>query len=303
MKIVLAGATGFIGPELTQRLLEAGHQLSVLTRRPADPLSHDRVQRVHWDGASFSSSWANHLSGVDAVINLSGENIAARRWTPLQKNKIIQSRIQSVKALAEAIRNSAQKPKVYLNASAVGFYGNTQDNEITETSPKGKGFLADTCEIWERTVSLISELGIRTIFLRFGVVLERGGGALAKMLPPFQFFMGGPLGSGKQWLSWIHRTDTVRLIEFALQKNELQGPINVTAPNPEKMEDFCRVLGKILHRPSWLPVPGFALKALLGEMSEILLEGQKVLPQKALNAGFVFEFPHLETALKNILER
>ena len=190
-----------------------------------------------------------------------------------------------------------------INASAIGYYGNVPEGDITEISPKGRGFLADTCDQWEQEARAVEKWGVRTVLLRNGIVLGEGGGVLSKMIPPFQFFAGGPLGSGGQWVSWIHREDVVGAILFALGKNEISGPVNTTAPNPVRMRDFCREIGKVLKRPSWVSVPPFALKLMLGEMSEMLLDGQKAIPQKLLAHHYAFKFPNLQAALLNILNQ
>ncbi len=299
MKIMIAGGTGFIGGELVSELRKKDHEVFLLSRsqrKSADP----KIHYLPWDGESVGL-WAKEMGAVNAVINLAGEPIAQKRWSPAQKNKIVQSRLLATRAIVEAISKSDRKPKVLINASAVGYYGDVSEGEVSETHPKGSGFLAETCDAWEKEVRAAEALGLRTVCLRIGVVLERGGGALSKMLTPFQMFAGGPLGSGKQWFAWIHREDVVRIILFALENESLSGAVNTTAPNPVTMSQFCHELGKVLQRPSWAPVPAFVLKMLLGEMSEMLLGGQKAVPAKLLKHGFVFKFPVLKEALSDIL--
>ena len=299
MKIMIAGGTGFIGGDLVAQLRSKGHELFLLSR--SEKKSADsNIHYLPWDGKS-SGSWGSQMSAMDAVINLAGEPIAGKRWSAAQKDKILQSRILGTRAIIEAISKSNPKPKLLINASAVGYYGNVPEGDVSETHTKGKGFLADTCEAWENEALRAQAVGLRTVLLRTGIVLERGGGALSKMLPPFQFFAGGPLGSGRQWFPWIHREDVVRILLFALENEAISGAVNTTAPNPVTMREFCRDLGKVMHRPSWAPVPGLALKILLGEMSEMLLGGQKALPEKLLKHQFIFKFPNLEGALADIL--
>lgn len=299
MKIMIAGGTGFIGGDLVAQLRSKGHELFLLSR--SEKKSADsNIHYLPWDGKS-SGSWGSQMSAMDAVINLAGEPIAGKRWSAAQKDKILQSRILGTRAIIEAISKSNPKPKLLINASAVGYYGNVPEGDVNETHAKGKGFLADTCEAWENEALRAQAVGLRTVLLRTGIVLERGGGALSKMLPPFQFFAGGPLGSGRQWFPWIHRQDVVRILLFALENEAISGAVNTTAPNPVTMREFCRDLGKVMHRPSWAPVPALALKILLGEMSEMLLGGQKALPEKLLKHQFIFKFPNLEGALADIL--
>jgi len=200
------------------------------------------------------------------------------------------------------MKDAAAKPKVFISSSAVGYYGNVDEGEVLESHPKGRGFLADTCERWENEARKAEALGIRTVLLRIGIVLEKGGGALGKMLPPFRLFAGGPIGSGKQWFPWIHRADVVDIILFAIKTEALKGPVNMTAPTPLRMKEFSAGLGDAIHRPSWAPVPAFALKTLLGEMADMLLEGQKAVPKKLIGAGYRFRYPELGRALKSIFK-
>lgn len=302
MKILLAGATGFIGKSLIDELLRDRHELYLLTRHSSKVNPRTGLSILQWDGKT-QGAWAQTASGVDAVINLSGAGIAEKRWTPARKKVLESSRIDSTRALVTFMHNSPKRPSVFLNASAVGYYGNVPDGNVPENAPHGKDFLSDLCKQWEDEAKKAVSLGIRTVLLRTGIVLEQGGGALAKMVFPFQIFAGGPLGSGKQWLPWIHREDEVGAILFALKNQNISGPVNLTAPHPVTMEEFCTSLGKVLHRPSWAPVPSFALHLLLGEMADMLLGGQKAVPQKLSTAGYSFKFPELEPALKAILQK
>lgn len=302
MKILLAGCTGFVGLPLIERLKEERHQLVVLSRHPQkyQSLGEEGVQVLGWDGR-FVRPDEPALEGVDAVINLSGAGIADKRWTPARKKEILQSRLLSTQAMVEWIKSRENKPQVFVNASAIGFYGPVADGDVTESTGPGESFLADTCKKWEEAAKAAEDLNVRTIRLRIGIVLEKGGGAMDKMVPPFKFFAGGPLGSGKQMMSWIHRRDLVEIILFCLKQETLSGAVNATAPEPVSMKVFCQLLGKELKRPSWAPVPGFALKLLLGEMADMLLTGQSVIPEKVLQEGFNFEYATLQSALADIL--
>ncbi len=303
MRIILTGGTGFIGTPLRHELLAQGHRVILLTRDPAR-LSHkrsdDRLEVIPWDGMSLDPL-AQRMTTVDAVINLAGEPIAAQRWSSAQKEKILQSRIQGTQALIQAMAQAKKRPAVLINASAVGFYGDVPEGDVLETRDQGSGFLADTCHRWEQEAHQAQALEVRVVCLRIGIVLGPEGGALGKMLLPFKMGVGGPLGSGKQWFPWIHREDVLGIILFALQQTGLSGAINVAAPDPVRMEEFCRVLGEVMHRPAWVTTPAWVLKPLLGEMSELVLAGQKAIPQKLIQAGYHFRYPQLMGALRDIV--
>ncbi len=303
MKIVLSGATGFIGRALVRRLLEDGHQVVVLSRRvdAFKEMSSAALKVEAWDGQT-KGAWASIIEGVDAVVNLAGESIAGARWTAARKKALRDSRLNSTRAVVAAIGMAAQKPVLFVNASAVGFYGNVPNGEVTENSLKGSGFLPNLCAEWEDEAKKAEAFGVRVVLLRLGIVLEKEGGALPKFLTPFHFFAGGPLGSGRQYFPWVHRGDVVGAILFVLQNPSLSGAFNVTSPGILTMKDFCSALGRSIGRPSWAPVPSFVLKALLGEMSEMLLTGQKALSARLQQAGYRFRYPEAETALRNILQ-
>ena len=303
MKLILTGGTGFIGNALRESLARKGHEVVVFTRQ-ASRENHPgvRTRYCHWD-PSQKGAWERELEGTDGVINLAGEPIAQKRWTAFQKQKILESRVTATRAVVEAIRASKRKPPFLLNASAIGYYGPRGSEEVTEQAPPGKDFLGETCRAWEAQALQAEELGIRVVRLRIGIVLEKGGGALAKMLTPFQMGLGGPLGNGRQWMSWIHLADLIGLIHFILEKKDFRGAVNGTAPNPVTMKEFTQTLGAVLRRPAFFPVPAFALKILLGEMSDLLLTGQRVLPKRALGAGYVFRYPRLKEALEAILKK
>lgn len=298
---MIAGGTGFIGECLVAHLTRNGCELVLLSR--SDRSSPGPMLRYcKWD-ARTPGRWEHELETTDAVINLAGAPIAEKRWSEKQKKSIVESRIHATRALIQAIEKVKTRPKVLINASAIGYYGDVPEEDLTETSSQGMGFLADTCEQWEKEARIAEKWGIRTVLLRTGIVLGEGGGALAKMVLPFRFFMGGSLGSGRQWVSWIHREDVVGIIKFILENDVVAGPVNATAPNPLRMYEFCREVGKVLKRPSWFSVPSFVLKLIFGEMSATFLTGQKVIPQKLLAHHYPFKFPDLQTALVNILNK
>jgi len=302
MKIVIAGGTGLIGSKLVKRLTDDGNSVIILTRgTKKSPLQdNDRIKYVQWNPA-IVGSWTGHLSHADAVINLSGESIAGKRWSDKQKEKIIQSRIIPTGTLVSGMEQISPRPGLLLNASAVGYYGNVEDGEVDESYPAGNDFLAKTCELWEKESLKASALGVRVVNLRTGLVLSREGGALPRLLQPFRFFVGGHFGSGNQWVPWIHIDDLVSAICFILVKYEIYGPVNGVSPSPVTMKQFSKILGKVMGRPSAIPVPAFVLKLMLGEMAVMLLAGQKAVPKKLLNYGFQFQFTQLDEALKNLL--
>jgi uncharacterized protein (TIGR01777 family) len=301
MKIVLAGGTGFIGKAIRKEFLSAGHEVTVLTRS-GNSAKNEREKFIVWDGKT-EGDWAAHLEGAGAVINLSGENIAAKRWTAARKEVLLSSRIDATRAIVNAIGKLKDKPAVLVNASAVGYYGDHLDAELTEAAVCGNGFLAEICERWEAEARKASTYGVRVVLARFGPVLGDHGGMLAKMVLPFRFFAGAPLGSGKQWIPWVHREDAAQALCFLLEHKELSGPVNITAPVPATMKEFSRALAAALRRPLWFPVPAFLLKAFLGEMAAVVLSSQRAVPQKLLEAGYHFKYPHLSGALRAIFSK
>ncbi|MBI5474737.1 MAG: TIGR01777 family protein [Ignavibacteriae bacterium] len=300
MKIILAGGSGFIGRRLIQKLATARHVVVLLTRNPAAVHleAWPSVKLTQWDAKS-SGLWAKELDGADAVINLAGETLA-KRWSSRQKERIVNSRIDATRALVGAVRQAQHKPSVFINGSAVGFYGDVPNDPVPETHPRGVGFLSDVCERWESEARKAEECGVRVVMLRTGPVLGSDGGALQKMALPYKLFVGAPLGSGRQWFPWIHRDDVVRVIQLALEKSDLAGPINLVAPDSVTMKQFCDQLGRTLHRPSWPPVPAFVIRLALGEMAGMLLTGQRVVPSKLIEHGYSFRHPKLDDALRNI---
>lgn len=304
MRVIVAGGSGFIGSELIRKLLVSKHQVVLLSRKPVGVRSvyNESLQIVQWDGKTVGS-WAKFIDGADAIINLSGENVAAKRWSESQKARLIDSRINPTRAILQSISQATKKPRVLINASAVGYYGNFGDGDVTESHIKGEGFLSDLCEQWEREALHAEKYGLRIVLLRIGIVLSPSGGALKKMLMPFKYFVGGPLGSGKQWFPWIHLEDVIRITQFALENNGIKGALNIASPHPVTMSEFSYSLGKVLKRPSLFPVPSFVLKLLLGEMSAIVLGGRKVIPKKLIDAGFVFKFIDINDTLFNLMKR
>lgn len=301
MKYVVTGGTGFIGGALCQVLLDDGHEVVVLTRL-ARPSRHRRQRFVGWSPPDLGPWVQEGLDGADGLVHLAGESIVAARWTAEQKRRIVDSRVGSTETLVRAMRQVSRKPPVLVNASAVGYYGPQGDETLDESAPPGSDLLATTCQQWEAAARQAEPLGVRVVRVRIGVVLALDGGALAKMLPPFQRGLGGPLGSGRQWMSWIHRDDLISVIRWALADARVSGAVNATAPNPATMREFARTLGRVLHRPAVLPVPATVLRMLLGEMAQMLLTGQRVMPAAAQRLGFRFAYPELEAALRACLE-
>lgn len=296
MRIVVAGGTGFLGAPLVRRLRAEGHFVSVLTRRPRRP---ERPHEVAWNPARAEGPWTAVVQSADAVINLAGESIADRRWTAARKAALRDSRIQASRAIVTAMTQGARPPATLLNASAVGIYGPHGDEPITEETPPGSDFLSSLGIAWE-TEAMAAADTTRVVLLRTGIALDHGGGALQQMAMPFYFMAGGPLGSGRQYISWIHRDDWTAMVSWALATTAVSGPLNLTAPNPVTNREFAHALGRALRRPSIVPAPAFALRLALGEMADAITTGQRVLPSKALSLGFRFRYPRLEEALRAI---
>lgn len=303
-KIIITGGTGFIGQSLCASLASANYEILVLSRNipSAKSILGGNVFPVFWDGKNIDS-WIDHVDGASAIINLAGENIGAGRWTRKKKQRILNSRIHAGRAIVEAIRQVSSKPKVLLQASGIGIYGDRHDELLDESSAPGSGFMPELAHQWEQSVQEVAALGVRLVYLRTGVVLSKNADFIKRVLLPFRFFLGGHLGSGKQWLSWIHLDDEVAAITFLLERNDLAGAFNLAAPNPATYQEFFKTLGNVMKRPSWFHVPGFLLKILLGEMAEgLILSGQRAIPQQLLNAGFRFKHPALEHALREIVQ-
>lgn len=305
MKVAITGATGFVGSRLVERLHAQGDQVLIFTRNSTSAQRvfpkevYPNVEIVAYRPTE-SGAWQDAIADCDAVVNLAGESIAEGRWTPQRKQEILQSRQAGTQKLVEAIAKANSKPKVLVNASAIGYYGTSETETFDEASSSGNDFLAEVCRAWEAEAQKVLDYGVRLVILRFGIVLGMGG-AIARMVTPFKLFAGGPIGSGRQWFSWIHRDDVVSLIIAAIQREDVQGVLNATAPNPVRMAEFCQTMGEVMNRPSWLPVPGFAIEALLGDGAIVVLEGQKVLPQRAQAYNFEFQYPNVKQALADIL--
>ncbi len=293
MNILITGGTGFIGRALSRKLRISGYNVIVSTRHKTDS-----KEKLTWVPPGLIPP--EIISNIDAVINLAGESIAEGKWTKERKERILSSRVSTTRALVQSMQNANPKPKVLISASAVGYYGPHGDEIIAEDSSPGSDFLAEVCKAWEAEALKIQESGVRVIIVRFGTVLESDGGALPKMARPFKFFAGGPVGSGRQWFSWIHRDDLTGIIKYVLENGAVSGPINTTAPQPVTNKEFSTALGKSLGRPSWLPVPGFVLKIAFGELGGVLLTGQRVIPKKITEAGYQFKYPDIDRALRAI---
>lgn len=305
MKIAITGATGFVGSRLVERLKSDGHQVVVFSRNvsKADNVfpksTFPNVEIIAYTPTE-SGAWQDAIAGCDGVVNLTGEPIGEGRWTPQRKQEILNSRKLGTQKVVEAIAKANPKPSVLVNTSAIGYYGTSETATFDESSPVGNDFLAQVCQEWEAEAQKVKELGTRLVILRFGIVLGMGG-AIAKMITPFKLFAGGPIGSGRQWFSWIHRDDLVNLIVEALTKPEMEGVFNATAPNPVRMSELAQAMGEVMQRPSWLPVPNFAIEALLGEGAIVVLEGQQVLPKRTQASGFNYQYPNVKEALKTIV--
>jgi len=302
MKVVVSGGTGFIGRALCRSLIRQSMEVTVLSRNPLQAMRNPLVKVVEWDGVG-PGSWEYELDEAAAVINLAGESIAAGRWTQKRKQLIVDSRVQSTRLLTQAISRLTNKPRLLINASGIGYYGTGQEIRFDERNESGSDFFANLCVAWEEAALEAQSAGIRVVYLRTGMVLEKDGGALAKMVPPFQAFVGGPIAPGTQWVSWIHRDDLIGMIEWALTNEQVSGPVNAVAPEAVTMKEFCATLGKALNRPSWLIVPAFALRLAFGELASLMTTGQRVTPKVALDGGYQFRYPQLDSALRAIFMR
>jgi len=311
-RIVVAGGTGLLGRALSDRLAAAGHDVIVLTRHPSsvtvDPsgavTTHAGVRLAQWTPDGTAGPWAGFLDGAAGVVNLAGESIAAGRWSSMQKARLRESRIDATRSLLAGLAACATPPGAFVSGSAVGYYGTRGDEPLTENSPAGSDFLAALCVEWEAIARQAAAYSRRVVVVRTGLVLDREGGALPRMAAPFRFYVGGPIGSGSQYVSWIHIDDWVALVTWAIADPSVSGPINATAPNPVTNREFAQAVGAVLDRPAWLPAPAIALRALLGEMADaLLLGGQRVIPERAVALGFRFRQPELMPALQSVLHR
>ncbi|MGE3401639.1 MAG: TIGR01777 family oxidoreductase [Vicinamibacterales bacterium] len=288
MRVVAAGGSGFLGTRLVDALRADGHDVLVLTRRPGG------AGQVAWAQADAA------IDGADAVVNLAGESLEAGRWTAERKQRILNSRVAATRVVVDAIARAPRPPGVFLSASAIGIYGPRDDQPVTEATAPAGDFLASVCVAWEREAR-VAESKARVVLLRTGLVLDAAGGALPRLALPFRFFAGGPLGSGHQWWSWIHVDDWVGMVRWAIDHASVSGPVNLTAPAPVTNREFAKTLGRVLRRPALLPAPAIALRVMLGEMADaLILTGQRVLPQRAIDAGYAFRFPTLEPAVRDL---
>ncbi len=300
MKILMTGVTGLIGRELSRSLTGEGHAVTGLSRSPERASGVAVAEMLKWEPQSGPPP-AEGLEGADVVVHLAGEPIAARRWTDEQKRRIRDSRVLSTRNLVEGMASATERPKVFICGSAVGYYGNRGDERVDEASAPGNDFMSQVCQEWEGEAARARALSIRVVEVRTGVVLSDEDGALKKMLPAFKLGVAGPLGGGNQWFPWIHLADIVGIFRHAINLNSLDGPINGTAPNPVTNAEFTKELGRVLHRPTILPVPEFGLRLLMGEMADVVLTSERVLPRVAEATGYEFHFPDLASALEDLL--
>ncbi len=295
MKALITGASGLIGTELQKALREKGWELLLASR--SEPKDDRHIKWTVEEG--FRDEDLEQLEGLDAVIHLAGENVAGLRWTDEKKKAIRDSRVLGTRTLIDAFTRLKNRPKTFLAGSAIGFYGNRGDDEMTEASPAGNGFFPEVCRDWEAESRRAEDLGIRTVLMRTGIVLSKDGGALGTMLLPFKMGVGGVVGSGKQWMSWISLEDQIRAMLFVLENESIRGAVNLTSPNPATNEQFTKTLGEVLYRPTFLPLPEFAVGMIFGEMGDaLLLDSTKVLPKRLEDAGFEFEYPELKAAIE-----
>ena len=303
MKVIITGGTGLIGAALANALAQAKHTVIVPSRAPErvnNPPTN--IQLVKWDGKT-AQGWGQHVDGADAIVNLAGESIAPMPWIGDRKEKIRASRVNAGHAIVEAIQQAKNKPRVVVQSSAIGIYGIHGDETLTENAPAANDFLADVCKEWENSTAAVEAMGVRRVIYRTGLVQSRKGGVLPLISLPFQFFVGGKLGSGKQWMSWIHMDDEIAALQMLIQNESARGVFNLTAPNPVRNQDFSKALGNAMGRPSAIPVPGFAMKIPFGEMADLmLLNGQRVVPEHLLQSGFQFRFPTIEQAFKDLFK-
>jgi uncharacterized protein len=304
MKVIITGGTGLIGSALAHSLTKDGHDAVVLTRDPAKPTPQlpSNARKVQWDGKT-AEGWMQEADGADAIVNLAGETISpeAGLWTTERKRRIRQSRLDAANAVLDAIHQATTKPKVLIQSSAVGYYGTRDDEVILEGAPAGNDFLADVGKVWEAASAPAEEMGVRRVLIRTGIVLSDKGGTLKFAALPFKLFVGGPLGDGKQYWPWIHIDDEVGAIRFLIENPNTSGPFNLTAPNPVTNKEFAATASKVLGRPGFFPTPAFVLKTVLGEMSTLVLDGQRAIPRALQEAGYEFQFPNLEGALRDLL--
>ncbi len=300
--ILITGGTGLIGTRLTNKLLNEGYNVTLLTRKIHRQHITSNVLYLEWDYYS-SFPYTEELKKTLAIIHLAGANVAEKRWDDKYKKEILASRIEPIKRLRDAVSDLEMKPEVFISSSGINFYGDRGAEQLDESSDQGSGFLTDVTVQWEKETSMFQNIGVRAVSLRTGVVLSPDSGALKKMLTPFKFFVGGPLGNGRQYFSWIDIADVVNMYVFALKSKSLTGAFNAVAPNPVTMNEFAETLGKVMRRPSFIKVPAVALKLLLGEVAVEILGSQRVIPTRMLEAGFQFTYSTLEASLRHLLNK
>jgi uncharacterized protein (TIGR01777 family) len=302
---VIAGGSGLLGTALARRLVELGHAVVVLSRDGSGASPAPGARLVTWNPDGTVGPWIREIENARAIVNLTGAGIAERRWSPARKEVLRSSRVLSTRSLVAGVREAASRPAVFVQASGAGYYGASLDSrELDESYPPGDDYLGQLCVQWEAEALAVTTLGCRLVMIRTGIVLTLEGGALARMVTPFRCFVGGPIASGRQYMSWIHIDDWVSLVAWAVGHEAASGPINATSPTPVSNAVFSRAFGRALHRPSWMPVPGFALRLLYGEMADaLLIKGQRVVPRRARELGFTFAHTDLAGALKDVVSR
>jgi uncharacterized protein (TIGR01777 family) len=300
MKILITGGTGFVGTQLTSRLIQDNHEVTILSRSAKRSGEIPKGISYLQGDPTQKGPWQEAIKNHDAAINLAGASIFAK-WTEEHKKAIRESRVSTTRNIVEGIPSRPQKPFTLFSTSAVGYYGFGGDEELTEESPHGEDFLARIALEWEGEALKAKEKGARVVITRFGIVMGEKGGALGQMIPLFKKFIGGPIGSGRQWFSWVHIKDLAEAFSFLLKHPEISGPVNVCSPNPVRNKDLAKALGRALHRPSFIPAPGFMIKLVLGEFGSVILEGQRVIPKRLLDSGFAFQYPEIDKALQEIV--
>ncbi|NJD23035.1 MAG: TIGR01777 family protein [Melioribacter sp.] len=301
-KVIITGATGFIGKRITEELITRGDEVTIFTRSVENakqkiPNAYDYVE---WNPEL--NDWSHKLEDKDAVVHLAGENVMAKRWNLKHKKNILSSRVEGTRSLVNAIGRLKNKPEVFITASAVGYYGNSE-KPVNENSEPGEDFLAEVVNAWEKEAGNVESYGVRRVSIRTGIVLDANEGALVPMINQFKFFVGGPIGKGKQWFPWVHIDDVVGIFLFALNNQNVRGALNASSPNPLRMKEFCKTLGNIMHRPSLFKVPAFTIKILFGEAADVLLNGAQVIPDRTIKAGYKFKFESAEESLRNLLHK
>jgi len=300
MKVLIVGGAGLIGRALGESLQKDSHTVWILSRNPRAAVAPVGVEVIQWDGKT-PAGWENLVEEADAVVHLAGENIGALPWSPNRKAQIRQSREVTGRAVVEAVRQAGRKPAVLMQASGIDYYGTSLERSFNESDPPGSGFLSRVAVDWEASTRPVEDMGVRRVIIRSGPVLDATEGALPRMMLPFRLMVGGPLGSGRQWLSWIHRDDEIAAMRFLLEHTDASGPFNLASPNPVTNAQFGKALGRVMHRPYWIPAPAFLLQAVLGQMSSLILSGQRALPKRLLEMGFKFRYEHILPALEDLL--